>query len=150
MTIDELLAIEEIRQLRYLYAVYLDSGEIDKLVALFLEDGVAEFPESMGGPWVGRKHMHEGWSRVFSGYVGPFDHLHVATNPFVRLITPETATGRYYGMSMHTSKSAEGLIGAAGIHDDLYRKVSGRWYFEKTRFDFLYPRRSYVGPRIPF
>ena len=150
MTIEELLEIEEIRQLRYLYALYLDAGEIDKLVALFTEDGVAEWPEHMGGYWIGRKAMHEGWLAVYKEADLPFAHLHVATNPFVRLTGPDTANGRYYGISIHTVESdIKDVMNVMGVHDDLYRKIDGRWYFEKTRYDFLYPNRIYQGPRIP-
>jgi hypothetical protein len=150
MTIEELLEIEEIKQLRNYYALYLDSGEIEKLVALFVEDGIAEFPEHMGGPWVGRERMFKEWSAVFNNHGTPFGHLHVATNPFVRLTGPDTANGRYYAISVHTlEKDIEKVINVIGIHDDLYRKIDGKWYFEKTRYDFLYPERLYQGPRTP-
>ena len=151
MTIDELLEIEEIRQLRYLYALYLDAGEIDKLVGLFTEDGVAEWPEHMGGFWIGRERMHQGWLDVYQEENSPFSMVHIATNPFVRLTGPDTANGRYYGISVHTSEEdIKDVINVIGIHDDLYKKVDGKWYFEKTRYDFLYPNRIYQGPRIPF
>jgi hypothetical protein len=150
MTIEELLEIEEIRQLRYLYALYLDAGEIGKLVDLFLEDGVAEWPEHMGGFWVGRQRMYEGWMSVYKQADLPFAHMHIATNPFVRLTGPDTANGRYYAISVHTTEpTLDGVMNVFGVHDDLYRKVDGKWYFEKTRYDFLYPVRRYQGPRIP-
>ena len=150
MTVEELLEIEEIRQLRYLYALYLDAGEIGKLVELFLEDGVAEWPEHMGGFWEGRQRLYEGWMAVYKEADLPFAHMHVATNPFVRLTGPDTANGRYYGISVHTTEEdIKDAMNVMGVHDDLYRKVDGKWYFEKTRYDFLYPRRIYQGPRIP-
>ena len=31
----------------------------------------------------------------------------------------------------------------------LYRKVDGKWFFEKTRYDFLWPVRRYQGFRTP-
>ncbi|MBI1179301.1 MAG: hypothetical protein GC201_02005 [Alphaproteobacteria bacterium] len=150
MTIEDLLEIEEIRNLRHLYALYLDSGEIEKLVALFVEDGVAEWPEHMGGYWAGHKRMLEGWTAVYKENDLPFAHLHVATNPFVRLTGPDTANGRYYAISVHTTETdISQVINVIGIHDDLYRKIDGKWFFEKTRYDFLYPVRRYQGPRIP-
>ena len=150
MTVEELLEIEEIRQPRYLYALYLDAGEIGKLVELFLEDGVAEWPEHMGGFWEGRQRLYEGWMAVYKEADLPFAHMHVATNPFVRLTGPDTANGRYYGISVHTTEEdIKDAMNVMGVHDDLYRKVDDKWYFEKTRYDFLYPRRIYQGPRIP-
>ncbi len=151
MKIEELLEIEEIRTLRHLYALYLDSGEIEKMVALFLDDAVAEWPDFMGGHWVGKQQLYDGWLRVYKEHDMPFAHMHIATNPFVRLTGPDTANARYYGISVHTTeKTLDGVMNVFGIHDDLYRKVDGKWYFEKTRYDFLYPNRLYTGPRIPF
>lgn len=151
MTVEELLEIEEIKNLRNLYALYLDSGEIQKMVELFVEDGVAEWPDFMGGPWVGRQQLFDGWSAVYKEANTPFAHMHIATNPFVRLTGPDTANGRYYAISVHTTeKSLDKVMNVFGIHDDLYRKIDGKWFFEKTRYDFLYPQRLYTGPRIPF
>ena len=151
ITIEELLAIEEIRQLRYMYALYLDAGEIEKLDDLFVEDGVAEWPEHMGGFWEGRQALYDGWLAVYQEANLPFAHMHVTTNPFVRLTGPDTANGRYYGISVHTVEDdLKGVMNVMGIHDDEYRKIDGKWYFEKTRYDFLYPNRIYQGPRIPF
>jgi len=150
MTIEELLEIEEIKNLRNFYALYLDAGEIEKLVQLFVEDGVAEWPDFMGGHWVGRERMLQGWGDVFNSHGQPFGHLHIATNPFIRLTGPDTANGRYYAISIHTTeKKLDEVINVIGIHDDLYRKVDGKWYFEKTRYDFLYPNRLYQGFRTP-
>lgn len=153
MTIEELLEIEEIKMLRTRYALYLDCGEIDKLVALFVEDGVCEWPEHMGGHWVGREQMFENWSAVFrdEGKGEPFNLLHIATNPYIRLTGPTSATGRYYALSLHAHEpKLEDKFAAMGIHDDQYVKVDGKWYFEKTRYDFMHPMRIYNGPRIPF
>ena len=150
MTIEELLEMEEIKQLRHYYALYLDAGEIDKLVDLFVEDGIAEFPEHMGGPWVGHERMRKEWGAVFEAHGKPFGHLHIATNPFIRLTGPDTANGRYYAISMHTlEKDIKDVLNVIGIHDDLYRKIDGKWYFEKTRYEFLYPNRIYEGFRQP-
>jgi hypothetical protein len=151
MTIEELLEIEEIKNLRHLYALYLDAGEIEKMVALFLENAVAEWPDFMGGHWVGRKQLFDGWTKVYKINNVPFAHMHIATNPYIRLTSPNTANGRYYGISVHTTeKSLDQVMNVFGIHDDLYKKVDGKWFFEKTRYDFLYPNRLYQGPRIPF
>jgi len=80
MTIEELLEIEEIKNLRHYYALYLDSGEIEKMVALFVEDGVAEWPEHMGGYWTGHKQMLENWTKVYkqAGITNPFRQFDVA------------------------------------------------------------------------
>ena len=55
MTIEELLEIEEIKNLRIMYSHYFDGGQIDALASLFTEDAVCEFTEDYGGNWVGRQ-----------------------------------------------------------------------------------------------
>ncbi|MEN3976423.1 nuclear transport factor 2 family protein [Emcibacter sp. SYSU 3D8] len=150
MTIEELLEIEEIKNLRHLYALYLDSGEIRRMVDLFLPDGVAEWPEHMGGYWSGHDQMFENWTKVYKDADLPFAHLHIATNPFIRITGPDSANGRYYALSLHTTEKEIGdAISVIGVHDDVYRKVDGKWFFEKTRYDFLWPVRRYQGFRTP-
>ena len=53
------------------------------------------------------------------------------------------------GIGNYTEEDIKDAMNVMGVHDDLYRKVDDKWYFEKTRYDFLYPRRIYQGPRIP-
>ena len=40
MTLDDLLDIEEIKQVRYLYSHYYDGNRLDDLVDLFTDDAV--------------------------------------------------------------------------------------------------------------
>ncbi|MDE2668097.1 MAG: nuclear transport factor 2 family protein [Chloroflexota bacterium] len=54
VTPQELCEIEEIKNLRYLYAHYYDGNRTDELVDLFTEDAVCDFGESYG-KWVGKE-----------------------------------------------------------------------------------------------
>lgn len=59
MTVEELLEIERIKNVRHLYCHYYDGGNIDGLMTLFTEDAICEFGENFGGDWVGHKHIRE-------------------------------------------------------------------------------------------
>ncbi len=61
MTIEELLEIEHIKNLRIMYSHYIDGGDVDKLAELFCEDAVCEFGEAYGGDWVGREAIRENY-----------------------------------------------------------------------------------------
>lgn len=58
-----------------------------------------------------------------------------------------TASGRWYLLDLHTAVGVENPLILFGIYDDSYRKVDGRWLIDRTRIDFLWPRRDVQGDR---
>ncbi len=147
MDIQELIEREEIKELRIQYSHYFDSGEIDKLADLFTEDAVCEFDEAHGGTWVGKETIRKNYAQYKSN--NPFSYLHASTNPLIRMLGPDEANGRWYLIDLVFSDDNNNPIGLLGIYDDAYRKVNGKWKIDKTRIDFLWPTRTYFGPRIP-
>jgi hypothetical protein len=148
MTVDELLEIEEIRQLRIMYSHYFDGGQVDDLANLFTEDAVCEFTEDFGGNWVGREAIKAGYAR----YATPnraFSFMHANTNPWIRLLGPTEANGRWYLLDIALGEGTENPLSLFGVYDDVYRKVDGRWMIARTRIDFLWPKRSFFGYRTP-
>jgi hypothetical protein len=43
MTVDELLEMEAIKQVRHLYSHYYDGNRLEDLVSLFTDDAICEF-----------------------------------------------------------------------------------------------------------
>ncbi len=80
MTVEELLEIEEIKQLRIMYSHYLDGGDLEGLVGLFCEDAVCEFGENYGGDWVGRETIRKNYSSYTSDEIKPFSMFMHAVN----------------------------------------------------------------------
>ena len=147
MTIEELLAIEAIKNLRYSYAMYFDAQDLDKMMDLFTEDAVCEFGPAFGGDWVGKAQIREKFAQVI-GHEGPrFGVLHVVSNPWIRFIDDETANGRWYLQDLRTTEGVENPLILFGIYDDVYHKRDGRWLIHRTRIDFLWPRREFHGFR---
>ncbi|MEN3975877.1 nuclear transport factor 2 family protein [Emcibacter sp. SYSU 3D8] len=148
MTIEELLEIEEIKQLRIMYSHYFDGSQIDDLAALFTEDAVCEFTEDYGGNWVGRDTIRANYAK-FANAERPFSFMHANTNPWIRILSPTEANGRWYLLDLALGEGQENPLGLFGVYDDVYRKVDGKWLIARTRIDFLWPKRSFVGFRSP-
>ena len=142
-TLDDLLDLEAIRDLRIKYSHYFDAGEVDRLVDLFTDDAVCEFGEDYGGDWVGRETIRQNYVRYHEDEPA-FRFLHATTNHLVELRGADRATGRAYLLDLVLAAEGQPLQ-LLGIYDDDYVKQGGEWRIALTRIDFLWPRRSIPG-----
>ncbi len=148
MTIEELLEIEAIKQVRYLYSHYYDGNRLDELVDLFTDDAVCEFGEPFGGDWVGKEQIRANYHRfLYDSGRAVHSQMHAVTNPWIRLRADDEAWGRWYQLNLNVAEGAENPLTLFGIYDDVYRKVDGDWKIHRTRIDFLWPRREFYGLR---
>ena len=148
MTIDELLEMEAIKQIRYLYSHYYDGNRLEDLVDLFTDDAICEFGPNFGGDWVGKEQIRERYHEFLYGS-GRAAHsqMHAVTNPWIRLLDNDKALGRWYQLNLNVSEGAENPLTLFGIYDDVYKKVDGEWKIHRTRIDFLWPKREFYGLR---
>ena len=150
MTVEELLEIEEIKNLRIMYGHYFDMGDLDKFITLFTEDAVCEFSlAEYGGDWVGHDQIRRGYARYATPDRPPYAAMHAVTNPWIRLLGPNDANGRWYLLDLNVREGRENPLTLFGIYDDVYRKVDGKWLIARTRIDFLWPTRVFAGFRTP-
>ncbi|MEN3976441.1 nuclear transport factor 2 family protein [Emcibacter sp. SYSU 3D8] len=152
MTLDELLAIEEVKQVRHLFSHYFDGRMLGPLVDLFTNDAVCEFGPVFGGEWIGKDQIRARFEAVMGQpgmavHGAPYSVLHAITNPWIRVLDDTTASGRWYLLDLHTAVGVENPLILFGIYDDTYRKVEGRWLIHRTRIDFLWPRRDVKADR---
>ena len=96
MTVEELLDIEAIRNLRMVYGHYYDGQDVDSLVDLFTDDAVCEFGPNFGGDWVGKAQIRENFEKWSLREGTPFEVMHATTNPMIRLLSEDSAHGRAY------------------------------------------------------
>jgi hypothetical protein len=153
MTIDELLAIEEIKELRLGYSENFDANNLDKLVDLFTDDATCDFGEY--GLWVGKDTIRSNYAEQFKVVGEAFDSLHYVMNPRIRLTGPTTANGRWYLMDFLTRQKPVTALETQGghenpllwlaIYEDDYVKVDGRWKISYCKLHFLWPKRLTDG-----
>ena len=155
MTVDDLLALEEIRNLRYAYCATFDARDIDAFTDLFTGDAVCDVGPY--GTWVGREAVRTNHLALMQLAGAPFDDLLVATNPVIRLTGPTTAHGRWYLLDLLTRQKPHTGMETRGGHDnplfylavyeDDYRKVDGVWKIAYCKLNFLWPERVWTGLR---
>ena len=158
MTLEELLAIEEIKNLRIGYAAHFDAHEVEALLGLFTDDAVCDFGTGYG-KWHGLEEIGRNFRAAIEHAGAPFDSLHVMTNPWIRIASPTTANGRWYLTDWATRQAPLNGITTRGGHDhplvylglyeDDYRKVDGKWLISYTKLHFLWPERAFTELRHP-
>jgi hypothetical protein len=153
MTVDDLIALEEVRQLRGAYCAYLDHHELDALVGLFTEDAVCEFGDEFGR-WNGREEIRRGYVQALADIGSRFDSMHVVTNPWITIEGPNRAHGRWYLIDLLARQAPHSALSTRGGHDnpllylgvyeDDYVKVDGAWRFAHVKLHFLWPQKSFT------
>lgn len=146
-SIDELLNIHEIKNLRIKYSNYFDAKEIDNLMGLLTPDAVCEFGPEYGGNWEGSATIRANFLVYLENGDVPWSVMHVISNHMVELTGPDTARGRCYLLDLDLKQGNKQPLFLAGVYDDLYQKVDGQWLIHKTRIDFLWPQRQILPPR---
>lgn len=141
MTIEELLEIEEIKNLRIMYSHNYDGARLDDLVDLFTDDAICEFGPEYGGDWIGKEAIRKNYDVNISGEGDPHEVMHAVTNHTVELTGPDSAKGRAYLLDLRTKVGVENPLLLFGIYDEIYKKVGGKWKIHRTRIDFLWPKR---------
>lgn len=146
-TIEDLLNIHEIKNLRILYSAYFDGQEIDKLMGLLTPDAVCEFGPEYGGNWEGPETIRTNFLSYMEQDEQPWRVMHAITNHFIELTGPDTAKGRCYLIDLNLEEGNENPLLLFGVYDDLYKKVDGQWLIRSTRIDFLWPTRHIMEAR---
>ncbi len=146
-TIEDLLDIHEIENLRIRYSAYFDGREIDKLMRLFSDDAVCEFGPEYGGDWEDSETIRNSFLRYMEREGQAWSVLHAITNHTIELTGPDTARGRCYLLDLNLADANENPLYLFGAYDDLYKKVDGQWLMYRTRIDFLWPNRYIMKAR---
>lgn len=144
--IEEVVALEAIRKVKYLYAHHLDAKNLEGLVELFTEDAVCEFGSSYG-EWRGRDEIRAGFQIEIDKVRGiDYPFMHAVTTPWVEITAADTATAKWFLLEMGTeSTEVEAPLRLTGVYTDTYKKIDGRWRIAHTHLDFTWPMRD-VSP----
>ncbi len=138
----ELMELEAIRKVKFLYAHLMDARRIDELADIFTEDALCQFGPY--GEWRGRETIRANYKEVFLGDGALlFGSLHNTPNHWVELKGPNKASGRSYLIDVVTDKPAhENPIVWFGLYDEDYEKVGGQWLIARCSLQFLWPERN--------
>lgn len=140
--VEKLEARVEICELVSAYAVACDEHDMPRLTGLFTPDASFDSPSKLLVA-NGRDDIAAMFIRMFKirgpGYHWTHDH-------FVSFeeATPDRAVGRVLS---HAETCPNSEVSLAGMrYDDEYRRLDGRWLFQKRVINFLYyvPARDYA------
>lgn len=125
MTLDDLIAIEEIKQLKARYMRSIDTADNAELAKLFTDDVTAHY---VGGSYdikfEGKATMLEFQANGFHSQVGAVHNVH---HPEITITGPTTADGIWYLTDwFHNIRDKQTTWGTA-LYRDKYRKENGVW-----------------------
>lgn len=138
MDVRDLVAIEEIRQLKYRYFRTLDLKQWDEFGDCLAEDVVARYgTQAMDEPL----HFDSRAAVVeyMTANLGPgIISVHVANHPEIS-VEGDTATGSWAFEDIVLVPAFEVRVRGAGYYQDEYRRdPDGRWRIASTRYERIY------------
>ncbi len=131
--IRDLEAGDEIRNLKATYAAACDDNyNPDAIAALFVEDAVWE-SDGLGN-FEGREAIREFFRGISSYFTFA---LHYGLNPKIE-VSGDTASARWYllmpcTVSASSTNNEDRAMWRAGIDDEEYVRVDGRWMFKRKK-----------------
>ena len=143
MTPEDLVEIEQIRQLKYRYVRFIDQKRWDDLAGLFREDATASY----GGGAVeraGRAAIME----FLTGTMADEGMLtsHKVHQPEITLEGPDRARGVWALDDVVILADAGMTVRGSSFYDDRYTKVDGAWRIAHTGYRRVYEE---IEPRSP-
>lgn len=139
MTLEEILAVEEIKQLRSKYSHYCDGLELEKYLDLLTEDIVLEADQKHGSTVCGKQAVRALVEAMMKRQKR-YEMFHLVSNPLIELIDDTHGTGKWYLLD-YNFKYTEEPFRVVCVYEDQYEKVNGEWKFSRIHLNFLYPYR---------
>ena len=135
MSVEEMLAREEIRVLLATYHMGGDQGRLDRLASVFAPDGVLDGRVRCVGPAESERELSGRRTTATTGPDRPMEFIrHNLTTSLVTFEDDKTARGRSYFLAVTN-------IGPdhSGVYNDRFEKRDGRWMIaeRKVRIDWV-------------
>ena len=137
-TLDHLLTLEDIRQLKYRYLRSVDQKAWDELADTLTADAVADY----GTPAMGERVLLTGRDAIITFMrenLGPgLISVHAAGQPEIA-VNGDTATGRWAFTDLIIAPEYRVVIQGAAFYEDEYaRDPGGAWRISRTGYDRTY------------
>jgi len=139
----ELRDVIDEMHIRRLHAAYVDAvnrAAWSEFYDLFVPDveltvaRVSSPPDTVTGP--------EAIGQLIGGYIAKYDFLvQVITNARIQLRyrgDPDQAFARLFIAEFRQWTDTGRYLESAGVYHDEYRRIDGRWWFARRRYDRLY------------
>jgi ketosteroid isomerase-like protein len=133
MTLYDLLAEGEIRNLGYAFSDAVNRGDVEAFTALWTEDGRWIIDPPMGVSADGPRPI----GALFSNLVGAWRFFHQIPHNGPITITGDTASARMYTHEIGIFRDGR-THRNWGEYTDTYRRVAGRWLCAERHYHFLY------------
>jgi len=131
LTVDDLLAFEAIKRVKYAYVRCLDQKLWDEMEGLFTPDATASYS--------GGKYHYEGPEAIVAFMRRNMDRpafhtSHRMHHPEIELTGADRARATWAMEDHNVDDEWDFYLTGAGFYEDRYRKVDGRWLIEHTGY----------------
>lgn len=133
MTIEEVIAEAEIRNLGFAFCDAVNRGDVETFSALWAPEGEWKIDPPMGVSAEGGQAL----AALFTRLVGAWRFFHQITNQGPLFVEGDAAHARVYMHEIGIFQN-ERTHRNWGEYTDLYRRVDGRWLFARRHYHFLY------------
>ncbi len=133
MDVQELVAIEEIKQLKARYFRLMDQGRWEEFAELFSEDCEQSWQAAPGAHPAGGKGRDAvvDYIRTSLTDMRSTHHGHM---PEIEITSPTTAVG-VWALFDYCTADGEVVFNGAGYYRDDYVKRDGRWLIHRTQLE---------------
>jgi uncharacterized protein (TIGR02246 family) len=135
MTVQDLLEIEAIKQLKYAYMRCVDKKLWDEMATLFVPEATCSY--SAGHYTYEGRDAIVAWLRKGMDKPG-FHSTHSVHHPEIRLAGPAEATGVWKLEDYVLDTDYDIVISGAAFYEDRYVKRDGRWLILHTGYERLF------------
>jgi uncharacterized protein (TIGR02246 family) len=135
MTVQDLLEIEAIKQLKYAYMRCVDKKLWDEMATLFVPEATCSY--SAGHYTYEGRDAIVAWLRKGMDKPG-FHSTHSVHHPEIRLTGPAEATGVWKLEDYVLDTDYDIVISGAAFYEDRYVKRDGRWLILHTGYERLF------------
>jgi hypothetical protein len=152
MTLEDLLAIEAIRQLKARYLRAMDTSDWDLLESVFALDarldvrgGVSDMDAGLAGSAIETSEVVSGRAAIVAFMRGNLERMrcaHYALLPEITLLSPDTASAIWaqHDELHFPHANGEASLQGYGYYHDRYVRIAGEWRIAQTRLERLFVR----------
>ncbi len=133
MTLEQLIEIEEIKQLKARYFRLIDLGKWDEFAELLTEDCEQSWQPAPGETADGGRGR-EGVASFIRESLAGMRSVHHGHMPEIEITSETTARG-IWALYDHCTAKGETIFDGAGYYYDTYEKHDGRWLIRSTRLE---------------